>query len=370
MKSLFKPFVVAFLLATAPVVCKAADANEPRTVAVSRGSISALVHCRGTIEPQETVDVSAPVAGGLASLGPDPRGETDPRFKGKTVDFKTPVKKGDLLAAIDDQPYRQEVELAKANLDLAAAETSQAQLKLDAATKKDPGAGSDEAKAAEADVRVAKAREEQANVALKKAQENLAATRILAPIDGTIIDVRAQVGQMVTAGAQPTSLFLIGDLHRLQVKIEVPETYIGAIHEGQAVTYTCDAVPGKTMAGKISRVGLNAFMNPDSVYYPVFASLESPPDALLPYLTAKVGLTVTRKDVLCVPSAAVRAADKDHLPGGKPRQCVWIKSGGSTRRIIVQTGLSDDSKTEILGDGLRESDAVVIDPDAGSRERQ
>ena len=70
----------------------------------------------GTIEAEEYVDVSAQVAGRIVSLGHDPRGESDPNYKGKTINYLSPVEVGTVLARIDDTQYKARVDMAKAKL--------------------------------------------------------------------------------------------------------------------------------------------------------------------------------------------------------------------------------------------------------------
>ena len=72
---------------------------------ISASRRSCAETCRGRSAPparssrKNMVDVGAQVTGKIASFGPDPRGKTDPRFKGKTVDFSSPVEQGDPVGA-------------------------------------------------------------------------------------------------------------------------------------------------------------------------------------------------------------------------------------------------------------------------------
>ena len=73
-----------------------------------------MITATGTIEPEEVVDVTAQVSGRIVSLGEDPRGATDPRYKGKPIDFNSPVEEGTVLARIDDTLYKLRVQQEEA----------------------------------------------------------------------------------------------------------------------------------------------------------------------------------------------------------------------------------------------------------------
>jgi len=91
-----------------------------KTVSVERGDLLATISATGTIEPEEVVDIGAQVAGQILSFGGDPRG------KGKTIDYGSPVEQGTVLARIDESLYRTQVDRAKAMVDQAEASVESA----------------------------------------------------------------------------------------------------------------------------------------------------------------------------------------------------------------------------------------------------
>ena len=91
----------------AAAACTSARADDPkggevprflRLAAVTRGDVGAVVSATGTVEPETMVDVGPEVSGTIRKLGPDPRGKTDPLYRGKSIDFGSPVEAGDVLA--------------------------------------------------------------------------------------------------------------------------------------------------------------------------------------------------------------------------------------------------------------------------------
>ena len=95
------------------------------TAAVKRGDVAATISSSGTIEPSETVDVGAQVAGRITSFGTD--------INGKTIDYDSVVEQGAVLAKIDDSVYAADLSVAKAGELTAAANLEQMNAKLDQA---------------------------------------------------------------------------------------------------------------------------------------------------------------------------------------------------------------------------------------------
>src|SRR5262245_54465147 len=87
-----------------------------RTEKVTRGRVAALINASGTVVPEEVVDVGAQVAGKILAFGPDLDDS------GKTIDYRSRVKKGTLLAVIDKSLYAPDVEVARADVSSAKAD--------------------------------------------------------------------------------------------------------------------------------------------------------------------------------------------------------------------------------------------------------
>ena len=98
----------------------------------------------------------------------------------------------------------------------------------------------------------------QAREALAVAEDQLRYSRLVAPIDGTVIQRSIRVGETVVPGTMATlderSLLLIADLSTLIAKVELNQIDVAKIRLGQAVTLTLDALPGKTYSAKVSKI--------------------------------------------------------------------------------------------------------------------
>ncbi|RLE01015.1 MAG: efflux RND transporter periplasmic adaptor subunit, partial [Candidatus Aminicenantes bacterium] len=216
-----------------------------RTAKVTRGDIEAIVVTTGTINPVTLVDVGSQVSGKIAKI---------------YVDFNSRVKKGDILAEIDQSSFLTRIKQAEANYQSAKASLERARVTMETSKKKYERAlklfeqkliSPEEKETAEtnyfnavADYQSALARLEQAKSQLESSRVDLSYTVIKSPIDGVVIKRNINVGQTVAASFQAPVLFQIAnDLTKMQVECSVDEADIGKIKEGQKVRFTVDAFP-------------------------------------------------------------------------------------------------------------------------------
>lgn len=321
------------------------DTTSPfRTTQVERGEVQVTVGATGTVQAEEVVDIGAQVVGRISELGPDPRGETDPAFKGKTVDYGTQVEEGSILALIDKSVYQAQRNQAQAAVDRAKSDLLQLQARarqteaewnraeklrhLNLGGESPTGSRSSVLSAskivgitdadyilakanfdvATANVEVGKSTIAQQASTLELADTNLGYTVIRSPVRGTIIDRRVNIGQTVVASFNAPSLFLIAkDLTRMQVWASVNEADIGKLKVGLPVRFRVDAFPDDTFRGVVAQIRLNATMSQSVVTYTVVVSANNPDLKLLPYLTADLKFEIdSRPDVLKVANAALR----------------------------------------------------------------
>jgi len=373
---------------------------------IERASISNRVSATGTLEAVSTVQVGSQTSGQISAL---------------YADYNAIVKKGQLLATLDSRPTESQVETARAHLagaeaqlqsaqaDLAnqQADVAQAQANLrlaevseenakimydrskeldgrgllskndldTAKTTLDSGqAKVEQATAAlqqsqatvrsrEAAINSAKANIAAAKADLGKAQIDLDLTKIHSPIDGVVISRNVDVGQTVAASLQAPVLFTIAnDLTQMQVKASVDEADIGKISKDGSVRFTVDAYPNDTFHGTISEIRLEPQTVQNVVTYNVIIGVANPDMKLRPGMTANLTVTVDKRDnVLVAPNAALRftpqSSTSDHIHGST----IWIlDSAGQPKMVIVHTGITDGSRTEVSGDGLSEGMPVII----------
>ena len=327
------------------LVHRSGPAVTYRTLPVKRGELLTTIDSSGTVEPEEVVDIGAQVVGIISSFAKD--------ADGKSVDYRSRVEEGMVLANIDDTLFRADEKSAKALLDQAVAtqELDQANLgvlqaKLDEADE-DWQRASANASALPANdlamyksnylqakanlnvgnktLKLAKAGVDLAQAAYDKAVKNLDYCTIKSPVKGVIIDRRVNIGQTVVGGSglSAPSLFLVAkDLMRIQVWAAVNEADISSIRVGQPVSFIVDAFPERTFVGTVGKVRYNATMSQNVVTYTVEINTDNSDGALIPYLTAKVvSFEVARHaSVLQVPNSALRwlpASAEEVVPGSR-----------------------------------------------------
>jgi HlyD family secretion protein len=368
-----------------------------RTAAIERTSLKSTVSATGKLSAVRTVQVGTQVSGQVAQI---------------FVDFNDKVKKGELLARIDPTLQEQAVQDAQAQLERSQAQLVQAQDEyarnkqlFDARVITPIEFG-----ATKATFSVQQAAVKSAQIALDRAKQNLAYTRIYAPIDGVIVERNVDVGQTVAASLSAPQLFLIAnDLSEMQILASVDESDIGAIKEGQSVQFTVQSYPNQTFTGRVQQVRLQSTLLDNVVNYTAVVNLPNEDGRLLPGMTATVQfLTATADNVLTVPNAALRIrptaemqeelkkqisartdssehradstvprdsagrwagrARGDSARGGRGQgggngrssAMIWyLDSAGALHATRVRVGLSDGQRSEVSSPALHEGMEIV-----------
>jgi HlyD family secretion protein len=325
---------------------------EFRTEAVTRGAIQATVTATGTVNPVTTVLVGTQVSGTIKSI---------------SVDFNSPVRKGQLIAQIDPELFDAQAAQARASADKADAALREAERTLarNRALFEKSLIARSELDTAETNFDSARAQADLAAAALKSAETNLRYTKILSPVDGVVISRNVDVGQTVAASFQTPTLFTIAqDLTKMQIDANVDESDIGKIAVGQNVEFTVDAYPETAFTGKVRQIRRAPITVQNVVTYDVVVRVNNPGLKLMPGMTANVSIILlTKEDVIRIPNAALRfkPADKGKGKDLQKGPGVWVLDKGTQRRIPVQTGISDGSFTELVSGELAEGREVITE---------
>jgi HlyD family secretion protein len=175
---------------------------------------------------------------------------------------------------------KNELSAAAANINATKAQVEQAQAQLDLLKA---GATAEQIAVAEAGVK-------QAQVAVDTAKAQLDKLQLIAPFAGTIGTVYARSGELAQAG-QP--IVTLGNLGSLRVETtDLSETDIARVKEGQTVNVTFDALPGKTLTGKVTRLAPMSTPGQSAVNYIVTVSLDQIDPALRWGMTAFVDVQI------------------------------------------------------------------------------
>ena len=329
---------------------------------INRCTITQFVEASGTINPVNTVSVGSTVSGLIKDI---------------YVDYNSQVKKGQILAQIDPATFeatvkQNEAQIANAQANLAKL---QAIAEYDQKTyqryknlyEKNFVARSelDQAystyKSDLAQIASARAQISQYHASLQTAKTNLGYTKIIAPVDGTVISREIDLGQPVAASFQAPELFTIAqDLTKMQIEVNVSEADIGKVKEGQDVKYTLDGYADSIFEGKVTQVRLASTNTSNVVTYSVIVDVANDDLKLKPGMTANVSIITDKSEnVLCAPTTALKFTPNTDGTKYKTKG-IWIMKKRTPERITIETGASDDARTEIISDKIKEGTKVIV----------
>jgi HlyD family secretion protein len=347
---LFAAAVVVIGATVAIMRARAVPTVQVLTVSASsgggRGAPSAgttSVTANGYVVARTKASVSAKTAGRLAYLG---------------VSEGSIVRRGQIIARLDNADFQAAVSQAQANIAAADASIIESradrdQLSRDANRLRDIRKGnptlisqqdleSAASRAAQAEARLtaAEARKRSADAGLRMAQASNDNTIIRAPFSGTVLRKDAEVGEVVApsvgGGLTRGAVVTIADLSTLEVEVDVNEAYIGRVRGGLPARITLDAYPDTTFRGTVRQVVPTADRQRATVQVKVSITDHDP--RILPEMGAKVDFLApdtaragsAARPVIRVPSAAVRT--------DAGASVVWIVREGRLIRRPVETG--------------------------------
>ena len=353
---------------------RSAGGTVYKTQKIENGDIMESITASGTINPLSTVSVGSQASGRIAEI---------------YVDYNSVVKKGQLLALIDQENAKATVQQREAALEIAKAQVAVEEnnikyykkalnriSKLNASkysTEKDLEAAERDYDNAVAQLALEQAQVKQAQASLNSAQTELSYTEIKAPVDGIVISKAVEVGQTVAASFETPELFSVAeDLTKMQIEASVVEADIAKVKEGQKVRFTVDSYADDYFYGTVTQVRNEATTTSNVVTYTVVIGIDNSDMKLKPGMTANVEIiTAEEKDVMLVPNQALRfyIDDSDTAKRYKDRG-VWIIKNGHPERVTVKIGVSDDDNTQILESTLKIGDEVIVSKELSAADTQ
>jgi HlyD family secretion protein len=342
-----------------------------KTALVDRGPITSIVTATGTVNPVVSVQVGAQVSGKIAKL---------------FADFNSKVEEGQILAQIDQQPFKARVSQARAAVknargNLAKSRNMMAQRKLERdrmaalrpqafVSQADLDLAETNYRDAAAQTEVAQAQLDQAEAALASAELDLGYTTIYSPVNGIVVSRNVDAGQTVAATFQTPVLFVIAqDLTKMEVNANVSESDIGGVTEGARANFRVDAYPKRFFEGTVTQVRNAPISIQNVVTYDVVISVDNRELKLKPGMTANVTIVTGNKDnPLRVPNGALRFK-MPNVPFDKKSTSLWVlNEQNRPDRVEVTTGIADSLSTEIIEGPLREGDRVIVGIDIGDEQ--
>ena len=332
------------------------------TKPLTKDTIIQYVEASGTIKPINTIAVGTQVSGTVYKI---------------YVDYNSVVKKGDLLAELDPSLFQANVEQASAKLNNAKASFAKATSTLNYkknnyhryknlyeknyVSKDDVELAQANYLQAKAELDAARDEVSAANATLDNNLTNLRYSKIVSPVDGTVISRAVDVGQTVAASFNTPTLFEVAkDLTQMQIETSVSEADIGKIKVGQKVQYTLDGYQDKIFNGEVVQIRLASTTTNNVVTYTVIVSVDNTEGFAIPGMSANVSIIVGEvKDVFCVMNQALKFTPETNTQKYE-KQGIWILDKGIPKRIEIELGLFDDNKTQIISDELKLGDKIII----------
>ena len=276
------------------------------------------------------------------------------------------VKKGQVIARLEDDDVIASRDRARENFRLAEADLYEAKKNLERMRTlvKQEMIAQSEYDLAEARYKRVVAIIEAARFAVKEAEVAVDNTRIIAPFDGTVLKKNADVGEIVAplagAASSKAAVVTIADMSSLEVDADVSEANITRVASEQNCEITLDAYPQHRYPGYVSNIVPTADRAKATVMVKI--KFKEYDQRVLPEMGAKItflapgssaeGANV--KPLLTVPAAAVASRDG--------RQVVYQIQEDRAVEVPVTTGRKVGSLIEVTG-GLKEGDKVISKAD-------
>lgn len=336
----------------------------------ARRNVAQIIRATGSLRPEDMLKVGSLVPGVLQEM---------------IVDENQSVKKGQLLAIVDDGKGDTEVRTAQAELDQTKAELTYltAFHKRQKALHDEKFISDDEFQRVDRDLTLAQEEIKRRTAKLEYATTIFNRKKIKAPADGIIIGKICSEGEAVTNFGTGTVIYTIAkDIKKMEARIEIDESSVGLIHNGMSVDLVYDAYIGTTYRGVISDISNNQIEKSGTVSYIATVLVDNTQRLLKPGMTVNAEITLAkRENVLTISSQQLlinpaivekiaklkQYAFKPLSPEKKAEllklgdyKVVWIERQKSFIAQPVKVGISDGAFFEVL-EGLTEKDLVIDD---------
>ena len=332
------------------------------TATVTRGDLEQTVLATGVLEPAKLVSVGAQASGQVKKL---------------YVALGDTVKAGDPIADIDSRNQINTVSNAQAGLSNVTAQRAAATAALTeaelafarterlfnagAAAQSDYEAAQSRLANARASLAASNAQIKQANLTLNTAETNLGYTKIVAPMDGTIVAVVTEEGQTVNANQSAPTIVMLAQLDKMTVSAEISEADVEKVEAGQDVYFTTLGNSAKRHYAKLRTVApapesieSTSSSSASAVYYNGLFDVDNADGKLKTGMTAQVYIVqASAKDALTVPSSALERRGRE---GYFARV---VNEKGEIEQRAVKVGLNTNVSAQVI-EGLREGEKVVV----------
>ena len=281
------------------------------------------------------------------------------------------VKKGDLLARIDDRDYQAQLHQAVADRDLARANLKLAQVKAtrERTLYRNGVASRDELDVTENALAVAQAALARAEASIDYARFNVGQCLIASPISGVVLKKYREIGDTINyggdiqAGGGTTDIAQLADTGDMRVEADISESDIAKVAMGMPAAVVLDAYPERSFDAAVVKIYPEADRQKGTVKVEV-RILRPEMTVVKPEMSAKVTFLARaassgQQPVMLVPKNAIVKSAKGSF--------VWLMRDGIARRAPILTGREFEHGVEVKS-GLVDGQTVIVAPPTGLKD--
>jgi RND family efflux transporter MFP subunit len=342
--------IVSWMLYKQGHLSPALEIRVSKVVNIYPSQTYTLLNASGYVVAQRKAAVASKITGRLVFLG---------------VEEGSIVKKGEIVARLENEDAIAARNRAAANVNAARASVEQATAELDDAlltynrmlklsekgsvAKSELDAADARLKRAKASVSAQKAAVQAGEAALRETEVVLEYTNMRAPFDAVVLTKNADIGDIVTplgaAANAKAAVVDIADMDSLQVEVDVSESNIDLVRKGQPCEIQLDALQDSRFRGAVHMIVPTADRTKASIMVKIAFAEKDP--RILPEMSAKVAflsrevLPEEEKPLTAIPAEAILSVEgKEH---------VFLVKDGRAYKTEIKTGRRVGNMVEISG---------------------
>jgi RND family efflux transporter MFP subunit len=207
---------------------------------------------------------------------------------------------------------------------------------------------------------------EKAERRLQLVEDKLRKTKVVAPMNGTVLDVPVIEGQVVIAAASVnsgTALMTIADLSRLLVVTHINQVDVARMGSSQQVKLHAESIRDAEMGAKISFIAQIASVKNSVKGFQVKALIEKPDVRLRPGMTVTLSIPIaSAEDAVSVPIAAI-------FRGEGNKKVIYVRNGETTEKREVKIGVTNTDFAQVITGVEPGEEILLVEPDRAGRKK-
>ncbi|MEA3210335.1 MAG: HlyD family secretion protein [Chthoniobacter sp.] len=201
---------------------------------------------------------------------------------------------------------------------------------------------------------------------LQLVEDRLRKTKVLAPMDGTVLTVPVIEGQVVIAAASVnsgTSLMTLANLSKLLVETHINQVDVARLEPNQLVKLHAESLKDTEMDARVSFIAPVATVKNNVKGFQVQALIDKPSSRLRPGMTVNMTVPIaSASDVVSVPISAV-------FKGEGNKKVIYVRIGETTERREVKIGVTNTDFAQVLKGVEAGEEILLVEPDRAARKK-